>query len=143
MSTVTRYWIEEARKAIVKKNNLDKLSNRKMAQMLDITEGYMSKLMNEKYDYEASPELAFIIARYAEIDPMQIVGAINAKQAKSEESKSYWKKLEKGAIAGLATISLVGAMSNAPKADAAPSQADNKPTVYYVKFNIYQNKYIK
>lgn len=131
MSTVTRYWLEEARKSVIKERDLDKLSNRQLAFLLDITEGYMSKLLNERNDYEANPELAFKIAQLAKVDPMQIVGAINAKTSKSEESKSYWKKLEKGAIAGLATISLSGALLNTPKAEAAPSPtADNKPALY-------------
>ena len=146
MSTVTRYWIEIARKEMSKKSGtpIDKISDRQMAILLGITPGYLSKLLNADNDNEASDQLAYTIAQIAQVPPMQIVGEINALKASKDDERNYWKKVAKTAVAGFSGVALsAGLMSNPTPAHAetAPIEFNISTETDYILYEPYSCNY--
>lgn len=142
MGDITARYLEQARSKLTEQLGT-KVTDYRLAKQLSISTTAMHAYL--KTDRECDDDdLIFSIAHYAQIDPMQIIGAIRAKKAKNTEVKALWEKVSKGAIAGFGAVSLAGALSFTPSDSYAdsPTLSKSDNSIYYVKFNILLQRLI-
>ncbi|MCA1778748.1 MAG: hypothetical protein LC637_05020, partial [Xanthomonadaceae bacterium] len=77
-------------------------------------------------------EILFRIAHFAQVDPMQIIGAIHAKKAKTDEVRSFWQKAAKKGVAGLGAVSFAGLLTVVPDPVQAGQHLTNITEEIYI-----------
>lgn len=111
MATVTQLYLEKCRSKLSARIGKE-ATDYQLAKLLDISTSAMSRYI--KHDREADDDAAFKIAQFAQVPPMEIIGAIHAKKSKNEETKTFWEKAAKGAVAGFGAVALGGALLAQP-----------------------------
>lgn len=127
MASVTQLYLEKCRTKLSTALGKE-ATDYALAKVLGITQPSMSRYMKGENPAEADDDTAFMIAQYAQVPPMEIIGAIRAKRAKKKETREFWEKAKKGVVAGVGAVSLAGAMMTNP----APAEASTN----LQKFNI-------
>lgn len=122
MATITQFYLEKCRSRLSARLGKE-ATDYQLSKILDISTSAMSNYT--KKDREADDDAAYKIAQYAQVPPMEIIGAIHAKKAKNEDTKNFWNKVSKGAVAGFSGVVLSGSLMSSP----APAQAS--------EFNIF------
>lgn len=127
MATVTQYYLEKCRTKLTVELGLKKpATDYQLTKLLDIASSSMTRYT--KHDVECDEEIAYRIARFLDIPPMEIIGAVNAQKAKSDELKSFWEKAKRGSVAGLGAVALSGALMAQPEPAQAASIYHNAHT---------------
>jgi len=140
MGDITAKYLEIARNEVTKQlsekaGKFTKATDYKLSKVLGIsTTGIHTYLKSERECDD--DDIIFTIAYYAQVDPMQIIGAIRAKRAKNKDVKNFWNKAAKGGVAGFGALALVSTLNLAPNnAYAAPIEKNNVLSIHYA--NIY------
>lgn len=134
MASVTQLYLEKCRtKLTVEIESKKPATDYQLAKFFGISTSAMTNYT--KHERECDEELAYKMAQFLSIPPMEVIGAVNAQKAKSDELKSFWEKAKKGSVAGLATLSIVGAMASPQDATAAPSPTDENKPILYIMLN--------
>jgi len=126
MSSVTSLYIEKCRTKLSLTLN-KKATDYQLCKLLDISTSAMSRYT--KQERECDDEAAFRMANYLKIPPMEIIGAINAEKAKSDEVRDFWKKAKNATVAGVATVSLAAGLATPPTSQASDG-LNNKASFY-------------
>lgn len=134
MATVTQLYLEKCRSKLSARIGKE-ATDYQLAKLLDISTSAMSRYI--KHDREADDDAAFKIAQFAQVPPMEIIGAIHAKKSKNEETKTFWEKAAKGAVAGFGAVALGGALLAQPApVEAAQFNISNQTN--YILYELKQ-----
>lgn len=131
METITQKYIEKARENLGKRLN-KKLNDSNLREILGIKKSVMSLYTRGERECE-DVDILFEIAHYAEVPPMEIVGRINAKKAKSEKTREYWKSLVKSSVASVGAVTIAGSLMTVTPgvAKAESNDLSTLHSIYY------------
>jgi len=135
MGDITAKYLEMARNEVTKQlsekaGKFTKATDYKLAKVLGISTSAMHYYLKEERECD-DDDIIFTIAYYAQVDPMQIIGAIRAKRAKNEEVKKFWAKAAKGGAAGFGALMLAGALTFVPSESYAASNSTSMSDTLY------------
>ncbi|PLA73519.1 hypothetical protein CYQ88_10880 [Hydrogenovibrio sp. SC-1] len=132
MATITQFYLEKCRTKLSATISKE-ASDYQLSKLLDVASSTMTRYT--KHDGEADDEVAFRMANYLKIPPMEIIGAINAEKAKSDEVRDFWKKAKNATVAGVATVSLCAGLVQSPTVQASDkSFSMYEQSIHYAKF---------
>ncbi|RUM93321.1 MAG: hypothetical protein DSZ27_00170 [Thiomicrospira sp.] len=136
MGDITAKYLEMARNEVTrqlseKAGKFTKATDYKLSKVLGISTSAIHYYLKEERECD-DDDIIFTIAYYAQVDPMQIIGAIRAKRAKNEEVKNFWTKAAKGGVAGFGALALASTLNLAPtESQAADFEKDNVLSIHY------------
>lgn len=112
MGDITARYLEAARSKLTEKLG-KKVSDYQLGKVLGISTSAMHYYLKDERECD-DDDIIFAIAHFAQVEPMQIIGAIRAKKAKSDEVRNFWEKAKKGAVAGFSGVALASSLASAP-----------------------------
>jgi len=92
MGDITARYLEKARGEISKKGGGIKVTNYRLAKVLDVTEASISKYLKTERECD-NDDIIYRIAQIAQVSPLEIIAKIHAKKAQSPETKALWTTL--------------------------------------------------
>lgn len=142
MGDITARYLEAARAKVGEKTG-KKVSDYQLGKILGISTSAMHYYLKDERECD-DDDIIFAIAHFAQVDPMQIIGAIRGKKAKTKEVKNFWEKAKKGAVAGFSGMALTGALlTNPAQSEASEFNILDNHSIYYTNINTSFQHHIK